>query len=33
MHSVPQRLFDFPFSGNGYKVRLALTQLGWPFEY
>jgi glutathione S-transferase len=26
-------LFDFPFSGNGYKIRLALTQLGLPFEY
>ncbi len=27
------RLFDFPFSGNGYKVRLALAQLGFEFEY
>src|SRR5262245_26741884 len=33
MHSPPKTLFDFPFSGNGYKVRLALTQLGLPFEY
>ena len=33
MHSRPKTLFDFPFSGNGYKVRLALTQLGLPFEY
>lgn len=33
MHSLPTTLFDFPFSGNGYKVRLALTQLGLPFEY
>src|SRR5574339_271598 len=33
MHSLPKTLFDFPFSGNGYKVRLALTQLGFPFEY
>jgi glutathione S-transferase len=33
MHSVPKTLFDFPFSGNGYKIRLALTQLGLPFEY
>jgi glutathione S-transferase len=33
MHSLPRRLYDFPFSGNGYKVRLALKQLGLPFEY
>jgi glutathione S-transferase len=26
------RLFDFLPSGNGYKVRLLLTQLGIPFE-
>jgi glutathione S-transferase len=26
------RLYDFLPSGNGYKVRLALTQLGIPFE-
>jgi glutathione S-transferase len=26
------RLFDFLASGNGYKVRLLLTQLGIPFE-
>lgn len=26
------RLYDFLPSGNGYKVRLALTQLGLPFE-
>ena len=29
----PVRLYDFPFSGNGYKVRLALTQAGPPVEY
>ena len=29
----PKRLYDFPFSGNGYKVRLALAQLGTPVEY
>ena len=28
-----RRLYDFPDSGNGYKVRLALCQLGIPFEY
>ncbi len=27
------RLHDDPISGNGYKVRLVLTQLGLPFEY
>ncbi len=27
------RLYDDPMSGNGYKVRLALAQLGLPFEY
>ena len=27
------RLYDDPISGNGYKVRLALAQLGLPFEY
>jgi len=26
------RLYDFAPSGNGYKVRLLLTQLGIPFE-
>src|SRR5512140_3547989 len=26
------RLYDFLSSGNGYKVRLLLTQLGLPFE-
>jgi glutathione S-transferase len=26
------RLHDNSFSGNGYKVRLLLTQLGTPFE-
>ena len=29
----PVRLFDFPFSGNGYKVRLVLSMLGIPVEY
>lgn len=33
MSARPYRLYDFPFSGNGYKIRLALTQLGLPFEY
>ncbi|MBD2091558.1 glutathione S-transferase family protein [Microcoleus sp. FACHB-1515] len=27
------RLYDYYDSGNGYKVRLLLTQLGIPFEY
>ncbi|MBR8837966.1 MAG: glutathione S-transferase family protein [Stigonema ocellatum SAG 48.90 = DSM 106950] len=26
------RLYDFLPSGNGYKVRLLLTQIGMPFE-
>ena len=26
------RLYDYLASGNGYKVRLLLTQLGLPFE-
>ncbi len=26
------RLHDYLLSGNGYKVRLLLTQLGIPFE-
>ena len=26
------RLHDYLFSGNGYKVRLLLTQLGRPFD-
>jgi glutathione S-transferase len=26
------RLYDFLPSGNGYKIRLLLTQLGMPFE-
>lgn len=27
------RLYDYPPSGNGYKVRLLLSQLGIPFDY
>ncbi len=26
------RLYDYLISGNGYKVRLLLAQLGLPFE-
>jgi glutathione S-transferase len=26
------RLYDFLLSGNGYKIRLLLTQIGMPFE-
>ena len=29
----PRRLYDFPFSGNGYKIRLALAQLSVDVEY
>ncbi|AFY30696.1 glutathione S-transferase family protein [Calothrix sp. PCC 7507] len=28
----PLQLYDFLPSGNGYKLRLLLTQLGMPFE-
>ena len=27
------QLFDYPDSGNGYKIRLLLTQLGQPFQF
>jgi glutathione S-transferase len=27
------RLFDYPLSGNGYKVRLLLSHLARPYEY
>jgi glutathione S-transferase len=33
MRARPVRLYDFPFSGNGYKIRLALAQLGIRVEY
>ena len=26
------RLYEYPLSGNCYKLRLLLTQLGHPFE-
>ena len=29
---MTMRLHDYPLSGNGYKVRLLLTQLGIPFQ-
>jgi len=29
----PTRLYDFPFSGNGYKIRLTLAYLGLTVEY
>jgi glutathione S-transferase len=29
----PKRLYDFLESGNGYRVRLALTELELAFEY
>jgi glutathione S-transferase len=31
--SNPKRLYDFPFSGNGDKIRLALAYLGLTVEY
>jgi glutathione S-transferase len=33
MKPIPVRLCDFPFSGNGYKVRLALAYLGMRVDY
>jgi glutathione S-transferase len=33
VNTEPLRLYDFPFSGNGYKLRLAMTQLGLAFDY
>lgn len=33
MKSTPVRLYDYPFSGNGYKIRVALTLLGCKVEY
>ena len=27
------KLYDYPPSGNGYKVRLALAYLGLPYDY
>ena len=29
----PKKLYDFLFSGNGYKIRLALHQLGIRVEH
>jgi glutathione S-transferase len=29
----PKQLYDFPFSGNGYKIRLALAQLGLACDH
>jgi glutathione S-transferase len=33
LNATPKRLYDFPFSGNGYKIRLALAYLGLAVEY
>jgi glutathione S-transferase len=33
LSAQPKRLYDFPFSGNGYKIRLALAYLGFSVEY
>jgi glutathione S-transferase len=33
MGARPSRLYDYPFSGNGYKIRLALHQLGIAVDY
>jgi glutathione S-transferase len=31
--ATPKRLYDYPFSGNGYKIRIAITLLGFKAEY
>ena len=33
MNNHPTKLYDYLFSGNGYKIRLALAQLEIPVEY
>jgi glutathione S-transferase len=33
LNATPKCLYDFPFSGNGYKIRLALKYLGFTVEY
>lgn len=33
MNLKPVKLYDFLFSGNGYKARLALSQLNITVEY
>jgi glutathione S-transferase len=33
MNARATRLYDFPFSGYGYKIRLALHQLGIAVDY
>lgn len=33
MSAQPFRLYDYPYSGNGYKIRLALHQLGIVVDY
>lgn len=33
MSNRPIRLYDYLFSGNGYKIRLALSQLNISVEY
>jgi glutathione S-transferase len=33
MSPRPKRLYDFPFSGNGYKIRLALAHLDLTVAY
>ena len=33
MRKQTMKLYDYPPSGNGYKVRLALAYLGLPYDY
>jgi hypothetical protein len=32
-HGSPMHLFDYLDSGNGFKVRLLLSQLGMKYEW
>lgn len=33
MTTTPKCLYDYPISGNGYKIRIALAHLGYAVEY
>lgn len=33
MTPTPVRLYDYPISGNGYKIRIALAHLGFSVDY
>lgn len=33
VNASPKILYDFPYSGNGYKIRIALAHLGLSVDY